>query len=216
MIRVALPFGSRTPEGKRTPYRQALDRAGIQPVENVTTLAGLDGLLLAGGSDIDPARYGAPRHPETGEPDPDRDSLETVLLREALERDLPVLAICRGHQLLNVVLGGTLAQHIEGHLHPKQSDVHPITIASPSRLRSILGVDEFVVNSRHHQGVDLVASGLVVVARAPDNVVEALELPGKRFVLAVQWHPEDRTGGPDARLFEAFRDAASAVKAISR
>jgi putative glutamine amidotransferase len=216
MIRVALPFGSRTPEGKRTPYRQALDRAGIQPVENVTTLAGLDGLLLAGGSDIDPARYGAPRHPETGEPDPDRDSLETVLLREALERDLPVLAICRGHQLLNVVLGGTLAQHIEGHLHPKQSDVHPITIASPSRLRSILGVDEFVVNSRHHQGVDRVASGLVVVARAPDNVVEALELPGKRFVLAVQWHPEDRTGGPDAKLFEAFRDAASAVKAISR
>jgi putative glutamine amidotransferase len=216
MIRVALPFGSRTPEGKRTPYRQALDRAGIQPVENVTTLAGLDGLLLAGGSDIDPARYGAPRHPETGEPDPDRDSLETVLLREALERDLPVLAICRGHQLLNVVLGGTLAQHIEGHLLPKQSDVHPITIASPSRLRSILGVDEFVVNSRHHQGVDRVASGLVVVARAPDNVVEALELPGKRFVLAVQWHPEDRTGGPDAKLFEAFRDAASAVKAISR
>jgi putative glutamine amidotransferase len=216
MIRVALPFGSRTPEGKRTPYRQALDRAGIQPVENVTTLAGLDGLLLAGGSDIDPARYGAPRHPETGEPDPDRDSLETVLLREALERDLPVLAICRGHQLLNVVLGGTLAQHIEGHLHPKQSDIHPITVASPSRLRSILGVDEFVVNSRHHQGVDRVASGLVVVARAPDNVVEALELPGKRFVLAVQWHPEDRTGGPDAKLFEAFRDAASAVKAISR
>jgi putative glutamine amidotransferase len=216
MIRVALPFGSRTPEGKRTPYRQALDRAGIQPVENVTTLAGLDGLVLTGGSDVDPARYGAPRHPETGEPDPDRDSLETVLLREALERDLPVLAICRGHQLLNVVLGGTLAQHIEGHLHPKQPDVHPITIASPSRLWSILGVDEFMVNSRHHQGVDRVASGLVVVARAPDNVVEALELPGKRFVLAVQWHPEDRSGGPDAKLFEAFRDAARAVNAISR
>ena len=216
MIRVALPFGSRTPEGKRTPYRQALDRAGIQPVENVTTLAGLDGLLLAGGSDIDPARYGAPRQPETGEPDPDQDSLETVLLREALERDLPVLAICRGHQLLNVVLGGTLAQHIEGHRHPEQPDVHPITIVSPSRLRSILGVDEFVVNSRHHQGVDRLASGLEVVARAPDNVVEALELPGRRFVLAVQWHPEDRTSGPDAKLFEAFRDAASAVKATSR
>ncbi len=216
MIRVALPFGSRTPEGKRTPYRQALAAASIQPVEKVTTLAGLDGLLLAGGSDIDPARYGAPRHPETGEPDPDRDSLETVLLREALERDLPVLAICRGHQLLNVVLGGTLAQHIEGHRYSEQPDVHPITIASPSRLRSILGVDEFVVNSRHHQCVDRLASELVVVARASDNVVEALESPGKRFVLAVQWHPEDRTGGLDARLFEAFRDATSAVKAISR
>ena len=214
MIRVALPFGSGTPEGKRSPYRQALDAVGIQPVENATTLAGLDGLLLAGGSDIDPAIYGAPRQPETGELDPDRDSLETILLREALERDLPVLAICRGLQLLNVVLGGTLVQHIEGHRYPEQQDVHPITIASHSRLRSILGVDEFVVNSRHHQCLDRVATGLVVVARAPDNVVEALEFPGKRFVLAVQWHPENRTGGPDARLFEAFRDAAT-VKAIS-
>jgi putative glutamine amidotransferase len=208
MIRVALPFGSSTPEGKRTPYRQALAAASIQPVENVTTVAGLDGLLLAGGSDIDPALYRAMRQPETGEPDRDRDSLETMLLREALERDLPVLAICRGLQLLNVALGGTLVQHIEGHRHREQPDVHPITIASHSRLRSILEVDEFVVNSRHHQCVDRVASGLVVVARAPDNVVEALELPGKRFVLAVQWHPEDRTGGPDAKLFEAFRDAA--------
>jgi putative glutamine amidotransferase len=215
MIRVALPFGSNTPEDKRSPYRQALDTAGIQPVENVTTLAGLDGLLLTGGSDIDPAMYGAPRHPDTGEPDPARDTLETVLLREALERDLPVLAICRGLQLLNVALGGTLVQHIEGHRHREQPDVHPITIGSHSRLRSILGVDEFVVNSRHHQCVDRVASGLVVVARAPDNVVEALEFPGKRFVLAVQWHPEDRAGGPDARLFEAFRDAATG-KAISR
>jgi putative glutamine amidotransferase len=220
MIRVALPFGRNTPAGKRGPYRQALAAAGIQPVENVTTVAGLDGLLLAGGSDIDPAIYGAPRHPKTEEPDPARDSLEIILLREALERDLPVLAICRGLQLLNVVLGGTLVQHIEGHRYPEQPDVHPITIASHSRLRSILGADEFVVNSRHHQCVDRVASGLVVVARAPDNVVEALELPGKRFVLAVQWHPEDRTGGADARLFEAFRDATrerqAAVKAISR
>jgi putative glutamine amidotransferase len=220
MIRVALPFGSRTPEGKRGPYRRALDAAGIQPFENVTTVAGLDGLMLAGGSDIDPARYGALRQPETGEPDPDRDSLETVLLREALERDLPVLAICRGLQLLNVVLGGTLVQHIEGHRQREQQDVHPITIVSHSRLRSILGVDEFAVNSRHHQCVDRVASGLVVVARAPDNVVEALEFPGKRFVVAVQWHPEDRADGPDTRLFEAFRDATrdghTAVKLISR
>ncbi|MFI5381972.1 MAG: gamma-glutamyl-gamma-aminobutyrate hydrolase family protein [Tepidisphaerales bacterium] len=215
MIRVALPFGSRTPEGKRGPYRRTLAAASIQPVENVTTVTGLDGLLLAGGSDIDPALYGAMRQPETGGPDPDRDSLEIILLREALERDLPVLAICRGLQLLNVALGGTLVQHIEGHRHSEQPDVHPITIACHSRLRSILGADEFVVNSRHHQCVERVASGLVVVARAPDNVVEALELPGKRFVLAVQWHPEDRAGGPDARLFEAFRNATT-VKAISR
>ena len=210
MIRVALPFGSRTPESKHNPYRQALAAADIQPVENVTTLDGLDGLLLAGGSDVDPSLYGAPRHLETGKTDPNRDRLETALLREALERDLPVLAICRGLQLLNAALGGTLIQHIEGHRCPDQQDVHRITITSGSRLKSILEVDDYGVNSRHHQCVDRVASGLVVVARAQDEVVEvveALELPGKRFVLAVQWHPEDRTDGPDAKLFEAFRDA---------
>ena len=207
MIRVALPFGSGTPESKRDPYRKALEAANIQPAENVTTVAGLDGLLLAGGTDVDPALYGAPRHPETDQPDHDRDSLETALLREALDRDLPVLAICRGLQLLNAALGGTLIQHIEGHRCPNQPAAHPITIASHSRLESILEAGEYVVNSRHHQCVDQVASGLVVVARAPDNVIEALELPGRRFVVAVQWHPEERTDGPDGKLFEAFRDA---------
>jgi putative glutamine amidotransferase len=207
MTRVALPFGNRTPETRRHPYRKALAAANIQPVEKVATLAGLDGLVLAGGSDLDPALYGAPPHPETDEPDGDRDSLETALLREALDRDFPVFAICRGLQLLNVALGGTLAQHIEGHRCPGQPAVHPIAIAPHSRLKSILEVDEYVVNSRHHQCVYQVASGLVVAARAPDNVIEALELPGKRFVLAVQWHPEDRTDQPDAKLFEAFRDA---------
>ena len=207
MLRVALPFGSGTPESKRIPYRNALNAANLQPVENVATLAGLDGLVLAGGSDVDPALYGAPRHPQTGPPDRARDSLEAALLREALDRDLPVLAICRGLQLLNAALGGTLVQHIEGHRCPELHAVHPITIAPHSSLESILGVDEYVVNSRHHQCVEQVAPGLVVVARAPDQVVEALELPGKRFVLAVQWHPEDRTNGPDAKLFEAFRDA---------
>jgi putative glutamine amidotransferase len=207
MIRVALPFGSGT-------YRDALNAADIQPIENVTTVAGLDGLLLAGGPDVDPALYGAPRHPETEPPEHDRDSLETALLREALDRDLPVLAICRGLQLLNAALGGTLVQHIVGHQCPKQQAAHSIAIASHSRLGSILKAegageaDEYMVNSRHHQCVDQVASGLVVTARAPDNVIEALELPGKHFVLAVQWHPEDRTGWPDRKLFEAFRDAA--------
>jgi putative glutamine amidotransferase len=98
-------------------------------------------------------------------------------------------------------------QHIEGHRRPGQREVHPIAIASQGRLQSILGADPYAVNSRHHQCVDRLASGLVIAAVAPDHVVEALELPGKRFVLAVQWHPEDRTDGPDARLFEAFRNA---------
>jgi putative glutamine amidotransferase len=181
-------------------------------VESAVTLAGLDGLVLAGGTDVDPALFGAPRAPETIDPDRDRDRLETVLLHEALERDLPVLAICRGLQLLNVARGGTLLQHIEGHRCPAQPDVHPIAITAGSRLRSILELDEFVVNSRHHQCVDRVGSGLAVVAQAPDGVVEALEMPAKRFVFAVQWHPEDRTGGPDARLFEALRDAAQSLQ----
>jgi putative glutamine amidotransferase len=207
MIRVALPYGSGA-------YRKALMAANIQPVENVTTVAGLDGLLLAGGPDIDPALYGASRHPKTEPPEHARDSLETTLLREALDRDLPVLAICRGLQLMNAALGGTLVQHIAGHRCAKQQAAHAIAITPHSRLGSILEVegtaeaDEYMVNSRHHQSVGQVASGLVVTARAPDGVVEALELPGKHFVLAVQWHPEDRTGWPDRKLFEALRDAA--------
>lgn len=206
-IRVALPFGSGTPESKRAPYRSALKAASIEPDENATTVDGLDGLVLAGGSDINPALYGAPRDPRSGRADHDRDSLESTLLAQAMNSGLPVLAICRGMQFLNAFLGGTLVQHIEGHLCPRQQTAHQITITPRSRLETILGADEYVVNSRHHQCVDRVASELVVVARAPDEVPEALELPGDRFVLAVQWHPEDRTDGPDGKLFAAFRDA---------
>ncbi len=211
-IRVALPFGRGTPESKRAPYRSALKAASIEPDENATTVDGLDGLLLAGGSDIDPSLYGAPRDPRTEGADHDRDTLECTLLRQALNRGLPVLAICRGMQLLNAFLGGTLVQHIEGHRCPRQQVAHEITIASPSRLESILGANEYAVNSRHHQCVDRVASELAVVARAPDHVPEALELPGDGFVLAVQWHPEDRTDGPDFKLFHAFRNAMRAIE----
>jgi gamma-glutamyl-gamma-aminobutyrate hydrolase PuuD len=207
MPRVALSFGIDTPDRKRDPYRKALQAVDLEPVENPRALAGLDGLLLAGGSDVDPELYGAEIQPETAKPDRERDSRETVLLHEALERDVPVLAICRGLQLMNAALGGTLVQHIDGHRRPDRPEIHAVKIAAGSRLRAILGVDEHVVNSRHHQCVDRVASALAVTAKSPDNVVEALELPGKRFVLAVQWHPEERTDGPDARLFAAFRDA---------
>src|SRR3954449_230506 len=122
-MRVGLPFGN-TPEYKRRPYREALAAVGVEAVEDATTMEGLDGLVLAGGTDIDAALYGAARHPETGEPDCDRDRIEVALLREALERDLPVLAICRGMQMLNVALGGTLAQHIEGHRCPGEAVAH--------------------------------------------------------------------------------------------
>jgi len=210
MIRVALPFGIGTPEEKRRSYRNALRHAGIEPVENVTDLGGVDGLLLAGGTDVDPGLYGAQPEFDTDEPDRVRDGLEGALLDEAIARDLPVLGICRGLQFLNVHLGGTLRQHIDGHKRPKVREVHNIAIAPGSRLEAILATREYIVNSRHHQAADRVGAGLAVTAAAPDGVVEALELPGKRFVLAVQWHPEARTDGPDARLFAAFREALSA------
>ena len=200
-MKVGLPFGN-TPEYKRRPYREALAVVNIEAVEDATTMEGLDGLVLAGGTDIDAALYGAARHPETGEPDCDRDRVEVALLREALERDLPVLAICRGMQMLNVALGGTLAQHLEGHLWPGQANAHGVSIAAGSRLDGILGT---AVNSRHHQCVARLADGLLVVGRAPDDVVEAVELPEKRFVVGVQWHPEDRA--EDWKLFAAFREA---------
>lgn len=206
-MRVALPFGVSTPESKREPYRNALIAVGIEPVENVASLDGVDGLCLAGGSDIDPSLYGAARLPETEPPDPDRDLLESALLREALARDLPVLAICRGLQLLNAVLGGTLEQDIGGHDHRKLRDAHEIRIVPGSRLERILGKQAYVVNSRHHQSAAKLAPGLLLAAAAPDGVVEAVEIPGKRFALAVQWHPESRADGEDAKIFQAFRDA---------
>jgi putative glutamine amidotransferase len=206
-VRAALPFGISSPESKRETYRRALIAVGIEPVETVSTLDGVAGLCLAGGADVDPALYGEARLPVTEPPDADRDRLESALLREALDRDLPVLAICRGLQLLNAVLGGTLAQHIEGHNCRKQRDVHGIRIAPGSQLERILGTPSYMVNSRHHQCAAKVASGLLLAATAPDGVVEALEIPGKRFALAVQWHPEARMSGPDAKLFRAFRDA---------
>jgi len=206
-VRAALPFGVSSPESKREAYRSALIAVGIEPVENVSTLDGVAGLCLAGGADVDPALYGEARLPETQAPDRDRDRLESALLLEALDRDLPVLAICRGLQLLNAVLGGTLAQHIEGHNYRKQRDVHEIRIAPGSRLERILGTHSYMVNSRHHQCAAKVAAGLLLAATAPDGVVEPLEVPGKRFALAVQWHPEARMDGPDAQIFRAFGDA---------
>ena len=206
-ISVALPFGASTPEEKRVYYREALLAAGMTPLEGARSLNGAAGLCLAGGADVEPALYGERRDPKTEEPDTERDRVECALLREALDRDLPVFAICRGLQLLNAALGGTLTQHVEGHRQRKVRDAHEVRIAPGSRLASILGVRRYMVNSRHHQCARNPAPGLMVSAAAPDGVIEGLELPGKRFVLAVQWHPEARMDGADAKLFEAFRAA---------
>jgi gamma-glutamyl-gamma-aminobutyrate hydrolase PuuD len=202
---------------KAEPYADALRQAGIEPVlispEDPRGLAGLQGLVLSGGTDLNPARYGAAPDPRDEEPDDARDKLETGLLDEALAADLPVLAICRGMQLFNVAHGGTLIQHLENsavHCVPgndKALPVHQILVEPGTRLAAILGEGAHAVNSRHHQAVERVGTDLHVTARsAPDGVIEALERGDRRFALAVQWHPEDqvRRDAAQRKLFEAF------------
>ncbi len=211
--RVALTY--RFPE-KAEAYAEALRRVGAEPVlvspDDSPALAGLDGLLISGGSDVDPERYGQAAHPKTGAPDTARDRMEEAMIHEACDADLPILAICRGLQLLNVVRGGTLIQHLENveqHRVKGLAEVHAVDVVPGTKLASIIGAGGKIVNSRHHQAVDRVGQGLQVSATSPDGVVEALEDPGKRFVVAVQWHPEERVdaGEHDRRLFEAFAAA---------
>jgi putative glutamine amidotransferase len=187
------------------PYAEALRSVGIDPLM-VTPDAPLDslggiGLVLTGGTDVDPRLYGAEAQPLTERPDGERDAMEQRLLREALELDLPMLAICRGMQLFNVTLGGTLVQHIEGHRVP----LHDVEIGANTVLAKIFGAGKRTVNSRHHQIVDKPGEGLIVSARAAD-VIEGLERRDRRFAVAVQWHPEDLMP-EDRALFEAFRDS---------
>jgi putative glutamine amidotransferase len=183
----------------------------------------LDGLLLTGGGDVDPVLYGEDRHPTVSDAEPGRDEFEIDLARRATEADLPVLAICRGCQVLNVAAGGTLVQDIPSAVdselshrvdQPPDAVAHDVAIVPGSHLREALGAavsdaSTVRVNSRHHQSVGRVGSGLVASAAAPDGVIEAIESPGTRFCLGVQWHPENfwRTG-EFRPLFEAFVRAA--------
>ncbi|MBX6763237.1 MAG: gamma-glutamyl-gamma-aminobutyrate hydrolase family protein [Rubrobacteraceae bacterium] len=184
-------------------------------------LGGIDGLLLSGGSDLDPSHYGEERMPETGTTLPERDAFELALAGRALEAGLPVLGICRGLQVLNVLLGGSLYQDLhaqfgEGVLEHRQKEpkwvpAHEVEIAGESLLGRILGKERLAVNSYHHQAVKEVAGDLRVSARSPDGVVEALEWrDGSRWVLGIQWHAEAmREAWPEQRrLFSAFVEAA--------
>ncbi|MFD4673647.1 gamma-glutamyl-gamma-aminobutyrate hydrolase family protein [Lentzea sp. NPDC058450] len=197
-------------------YRGYLDcvvKAGGNPVMlppvgtwNAETIGFLDGLVIAGGADIDPATYGAEKHELTGEPRRDRDDAEFALVEAALKLDLPVLGVCRGMQVLNVALGGTLHQHIEGHNPaPAVFEHTEIAVARGSALHRVLG-DRTTVQCHHHQSLDRIADGLKVTAQAPDGTVEAVELEGARFVVGVQSHPEQDI--EDLRLFEALVDVA--------
>lgn len=203
------------------PYADALRLVGLEPVllsaNEPRSLKGLDGLLITGGCDVDPTRYGQERVPETQEPNPARDSMEMDLLGEALDRDLPVLAICRGLQLLNVYHGGTLIQHLPGDPHrpPKRpadpsKPMHEITVASDTKLAAAVGAGNHPVNSRHHQAVDKLGAYLRISARSvKDGIVEALERPDREFAVGVQWHPEDQVRADETqlKLFRAFAEA---------
>jgi gamma-glutamyl-gamma-aminobutyrate hydrolase PuuD len=162
----------------------------------------LDGLVMTGGADPDPTLYGEDPHPELGETEPDRDEWELSLIRAALERRLPMLCVCRGAQLLNIALGGSLVQHLdEADTHalwttPRSDRCHTVRVAAGSRLATLYG-DNITTNSLHHQAVGRPGDGVVVTGRAEDGVIEGFEIDGRPEVLAVQWHPEMLAEQPD-------------------
>ncbi len=195
--------------------------AGARAAEAL--LGGMDGLLLSGGSDLHPGYYGEEPLPELGVTVPERDAFEMALLEHALRRQIPILGICRGMQVLNVALGGTLYQDLPsqmdhmvllGHRQetPKWQPTHEVEVDGGSKVAKILGTDELKVNSYHHQAIKELASGLVTVAYASDGVIEAVESSdlSKRWLIGVQWHAEAmRDAGPEHRnLFEAHVSAA--------
>jgi putative glutamine amidotransferase len=170
----------------------------------------VDGLLLVGGDDIEPAHYGAEPHPLTDPPNRRRDASELALLRGAVERGMPVLGVCRGFQLLNVVYGGDLAQHlddaVDGAEHRPELGTfgrHPVDVTG-GQLRELVGPTVDIVHSHHHQGLGRVGEGLVVTAHAPDGTIEGIEDPSQAFCLGVLWHPEEDPTGLGAPLFQGL------------
>jgi putative glutamine amidotransferase len=185
-------------------YSLAVQRAGgvaliLPPDDSVAEnpdelLDLLDGLILAGGSDIDPGSYGAKPDPETGTTWPERDRFELALGTRALERDMPVLGICRGMEMLNVIQGGTLNQHLGLELHrhtPGMFTDHRVELQPGSLAARVVGSDTTEVKSAHHQGVEELGEGVVVTGHADDGVVEAIEVPERSFAVGVLWHPEE-------------------------
>jgi putative glutamine amidotransferase len=198
---------------------------GGTDAEAAATVAALDGVLLAGGADVDPGRYGEQPHPRTVPVNPSRDAWEFAVVEAALGAGVPLLAICRGMQLLNVFLGGTLHQHlpdiVDPDVHgglPKGFGRHPVHISGTGRLSRILGDRDrdgeawLDVPTHHHQAVDKLGAGLTATAWAADGIVEAIEVTssegsgGDVFAVGVQWHPEE---GDDPRLLEALARAAA-------
>jgi putative glutamine amidotransferase len=205
-------------------YSHAVQRAGglalILPPDDVVAespdelLDMLDGLILAGGSDIDPASYGAKPHPETRNTRPERDRFELALGTQALERDMPVLGICRGMEMLNVIQGGTLDQHLglELHRHTPGAFVdHGVRLEAGSLAARVVGDERTEVKSAHHQGLDELGEGVIASGHADDGIVEAIELPERSFAVGVLWHPEeDERSRVIGALVEEARSRAGA------
>lgn len=211
-------------------YVDALQMAGATPViiplglpeeQLIGLLSRLDGVLFSGGGDVHPWRYGGLPNPLVDSIDEERDHVEILLVEQALKKGLPIFGICRGLQLINVALGGTLYEdlgeqlpgsikHIDFGMHPRDYLAHAIQVEPESLLAEVLRCQSTQVNSLHHQGIRQLASGLHLSASAPDGVIEGVELPGYPFGLAVQWHPENLQAYPPMRrLFQAFVSAAS-------
>lgn len=214
-------------------YLAPLERVGLTPVlitpahseEAIRQLVEMcEGLVLSGGDDIDPSQYGHEPIPELGQVNPPRDTAELRALGVAIERDLPVLGICRGHQLLNVYFGGTLCQDIgvemtEAVSHvqagPWEAHQHEVSVEPGTRLAAALGRDRLEINSFHHQAIRRPADNLEITARADDGLIEAVESRDHKWVVGVQWHPERHEAtapdsDPNLRLFSAFADAVRA------
>ncbi|MBI1967451.1 MAG: gamma-glutamyl-gamma-aminobutyrate hydrolase family protein [Gemmatimonadetes bacterium] len=225
MNRVVAVTATRRSEGRErvalnVSYVHALAKAGLvpllvpsvlEPARAVEALDAVWGLVLTGGEDVDPARYGAAPHPRLEQTDPARDTVEIALLEGARARRLPVLAICRGIQLVNVALGGTLYQdlpteHPSAIPHHEKAARHGVRVESGSLLHRTLGVTSHTVNSRHHQAIRTLAPGLVATAWAEDGIIEGVEPadPSAPWLVAVQWHPEDLD---EAALFRGFAGA---------
>lgn len=206
-------------------YVDAVHRAGGIPLllptvgDPLRLLPLLNGVVLTGGGDVNPARYGAARHSMVYEVNDERDAFEWALLNAALKNDLPILAICRGIQLLNVVLGGDLIQHlgdepsvtVDHAGFPSPPKPHSVRLTEGTKLANELDITAFEAASWHHQAIGRVGKGLKVVARTDDGVIEAVELPSHRWCIGVQWHPEHDAGTSPVhqRLFSRFVQAAT-------
>lgn len=216
--RIAITLGATTKPAVIEQYRRFVVDGGGNPtvlLPGSDSRGAFDGLLLGGGADVHPREYGAPPEPLTVA-EPERDAFERPFAESALRQGLPVLGICRGLQLLNVIYGGGLIQHLEGHSRDEdgRSRQHRASIAAGSRLASILGSPDVLVNSSHHQGVRgaLLAPGLRAVGWSDHDLIEAVEADGPEWVLGVQWHPErvDEVDPANRHLAEAFVAAAAA------